>query len=161
VPGKTGDETNNLFRIGIVQAVNPSAGTVRVRLTDKDDMITDELAVLTRGTMKNRFYGLPDVGEQVLCCFMGNGMEVGFVLGSIYSPEDPVPVEDQDVWHWGIPGGFGVQVNRRTHEVWMTDFFGTKVVWKDGDLVVSTARTLQLCPEGDVPIPEHLNYVLD
>ena len=85
-----------LVRIGLVTLVLPEKGKVRVRLMDADCLETYELAVLYPKTRLDKHYWMPDIGEQVLCVFLPRpgGMQIGFVLGAVYSQLDPVPVAD-------------------------------------------------------------------
>ena len=81
-----------MLRYGTVSSVNRKECSVRVLFEDHDDNVSPELRVLVRNTMNKKDYWLPDVGETVICLFMPNGEETGFVLGSVYSDADkPVP----------------------------------------------------------------------
>lgn len=66
-----------------VVSVFPERGTVRVKREQSDGMISAELPVIYRGTLKNQEYSLPSVEEQVVCIFKNNSD--GYVLGAIYS----------------------------------------------------------------------------
>ncbi|MCM3141297.1 phage baseplate assembly protein V [Brevibacillus sp. MER 51] len=91
----------NLIRIGLVSSVNEQKGTVRVVFEDKDDMVSGDLPVLFRHSMKIKEYSLPAIREQVACMFLGNGIQEGLCLGSFYSLVDMPPVQDKNkhgVW---------------------------------------------------------------
>ncbi len=90
------NQLNQLVRIGIVVQVLPDLGKVRCRLHDADCMETFELAVLFPKTRLDKYYAMPDIGEQVLCLFLplNNGLSLGFVLGAFYSLIDRPPVAD-------------------------------------------------------------------
>jgi phage baseplate assembly protein V len=85
-----------LVRVGLVTLVLPEKGKVRVRIHDADCLDTYELTVLYPKTRLDKYYRMPDVGEQVLCVFLPRpgGLHMGFVLGAMYSEPDPVPVAD-------------------------------------------------------------------
>jgi phage baseplate assembly protein V len=85
-----------LVRVGLVTLVLPEKGKVRVRILDDECLETYELAVLYPKTRLDKYYRMPDIGEQVLCIFLPRpgGMQVGFVMGAMYSELDPVPVAD-------------------------------------------------------------------
>lgn len=75
---------NNLLRIGKVSSINYGAGTVAVCFEDKDNIVTDDLPMLSFE------YYMPDVGDPVLCLFLGNGLTKGFCLGKyFYDGEQP------------------------------------------------------------------------
>ena len=53
----------DILRIGTVVSVHPERHRVRVRFTDKNDMVSDELPVLVPGSLKNKGQCLPDENE--------------------------------------------------------------------------------------------------
>jgi phage baseplate assembly protein V len=61
---------------------------VRVEFGDRSNLVSYELPVMVKQTLKNKDSYMPDIGEHVLCSFLGNGLEQGFVLGAIYSNAD-------------------------------------------------------------------------
>jgi phage baseplate assembly protein V len=68
----------NLILIGTVSSINYERGTIRVCLNDQDAVVTDELPMLSFE------YEMPNVGDPVLCLFLGNGITNGFCLGRYY-----------------------------------------------------------------------------
>jgi len=106
-----------LVRVGVVTNVYPERGTVRVRLVDADDQVSFELPVVFRKTMKDKEYWMPDVGEQVVCLFSGQGLEQGFVIGAIYSKKDSVPVNSRDKWHIKFEDGTTIEYDRKSHKL--------------------------------------------
>lgn len=93
------NKIKDLIRIGRVSSINPLKCTAKVTFPDKDDMVSDELPILTIGTNKTKAYFLPAIDTQVLCIFLpnnsGKGINDGFILGCIYSDED-MPVENNE-----------------------------------------------------------------
>jgi hypothetical protein len=59
-----------LVRVGLVTLVLPKKGKVRVRIHDDECLDTYELTVLYPKTRLDKYYRMPDVGEQVLCIFL-------------------------------------------------------------------------------------------
>ena len=41
-----------------------------------------------------RIYAMPEIGEQVVCSFLANGIEEGFIEGAYYDDIDKPPVKD-------------------------------------------------------------------
>jgi phage baseplate assembly protein V len=113
----------------VVTSVNEGAATVRVRIPDADDTVSKELPVLFQKTQDNKEYDLPDVGEQVVCLFLPNGLEQGFVLGSPYSSVDKPPVSNRDKKHYGFSDGSWLEYDREQHKL-------SGVIKGDVDLVV-------------------------
>lgn len=75
-----------MLKFGIVTKVDPKKAQVRVRFAE-DDHQSFWLPVLQAKTMKDKFFALPDEGEQV-ACLMDENWEDGVILGAIYSSED-------------------------------------------------------------------------
>lgn len=101
----------NLIRIGIVSSINEKNGTVRVVFDDKDNMVSDELPMLSCE------YNMPKVKEQVLCLFLANGLQVGFCLGSFYSLVNMPPVQNKDIYYKRFDDGTWIQYNKETKEL--------------------------------------------
>ena len=75
-----------MLRFGIVSQINPLLCQARVNFGD-DDSTSYWLPVLQTKTLKDKFYSMPDIGEQVVC-LMDQNSEDGVILGAIYSNED-------------------------------------------------------------------------
>lgn len=78
-----------MLRFGIVSQIDPINVQARVSFED-DESTSFWLPVLQTKTLKDKFYAMPDIGEQVVC-LMDENSEDGVILGAIYSTED-VPV---------------------------------------------------------------------
>jgi phage baseplate assembly protein V len=97
-----------VFRYGVVDTVDRTKCRVTVTfpLSSTVDPTTGKVVprnvksggmpVLVKQSVKNRDYWMPDVGERVLCLFLPNDSDTGFVLGSFYSDEDPIPDGAED-----------------------------------------------------------------
>lgn len=151
---------HNIFRVGEVSSVDGSRHTVRVTFDDKEDVVSYDLRVLTLGTYRNKVQHLPDVKEQVLCAFLPNGEEMGFVLGSIYSEVDQPLLNDEDEYLFVIPGAIAVSINREKHEINIMDYHGSKIVLRLGDIIMQSKRHIHFNP-GNINVPEHLNHVFE
>ena len=75
-----------MLRFGIVSQINPVLAQARVSFED-DESTSFWLPVLQTKTLKDKFYAMPDIGEQV-ACLMDENSEDGVILGAIYSTED-------------------------------------------------------------------------
>ncbi|MEX3614765.1 MAG: phage baseplate assembly protein V [Burkholderia gladioli] len=82
------------FKTGLASAADPATGSVRVRFDDIG-IETYWLPVCYPKTGQDKFYWLPDIGEQVRC-IMDERLEDGSVLGGTYSAEDAVPWVSND-----------------------------------------------------------------
>lgn len=109
----------NLIRTGIVSSVNEEKCTARVTFQDKDNMTSAEVSPLCRGSMKNKDYWLPDIGEQVVCLFLPNdkNLSEGWVLGTYFSNPDPPQKGSIDDRIFDFGDGTHISYSRKTHEL--------------------------------------------
>lgn len=107
---------NNLIRIGKVSSRNEKTCTVRVTFEDKDDVVSYDLPILTRGSQTVKDYWLPDVNEQVLCVFLPNSKNLteGFVLGSFFSTTDAPSTTSGGIRCLDFGDGTTISYNRGT-----------------------------------------------
>lgn len=126
----------NLLRIGTVSSVDTTAGMVRVTFPDRDDLVSDQLPVLTRGgwAMGN---DLPAVGNRVLCCFLGSGLEAGFCLGSYFNDENTPPGNPEQRGVWFEDGSY-VYYDKQAGKLVVKANSGVKI---EGDLEVTGSIT--------------------
>ena len=76
------------FRVGIVSSADPAKCTAKVYFEELDDSVSYDLKVLVRNTTGAKDFWIPNVGEAVVCLFLDNGIETGFILGSFYNDID-------------------------------------------------------------------------
>ena len=75
-----------MLRFGIVSQIDPVNVQARVSFED-DESTSFWLPIIQTKTLKDKFYAIPDIGEQV-ACLMDENSEDGVILGAIYSTED-------------------------------------------------------------------------
>ena len=85
-----------MLRFGIVSQINPL--TVQARVNFQDDNSTSYwLPILQTKTLKDKFFVMPDINEQVVC-LMDENSEDGVILGSVYSSVDkPVITSEKQI----------------------------------------------------------------
>ncbi len=105
------------IRTGFVESTDVYKVTARVRVPDLDDLISYDLQVLQQNTRENKDVWMPDLQEEVVCLFMGNGLECGFILGSLYNAVDKPPVASQDKRHTTFADGTVLEYDRKTHKL--------------------------------------------
>ena len=103
-----------MFRVGLVHAQDTAKCAVRVTFPDRDQVQSWWLPVIVPKTQNDKFYRLPDIGEQVVC-LMDEYDEDGAVLGAIYSSADVTPVQSPDKMHIGFSDGCVVEYDRSSH----------------------------------------------
>lgn len=106
-----------MIKVGKVVAVDEKTCRVRVQLLDNDEVVTYWLPVVVSKSQKDKFYWLPDIGEEVVCAFLEHGIEQGFVLGAIYNEKDIVPVGSKDKFHVRFEDGTWIEYDRKAHKL--------------------------------------------
>ncbi|MFD0710642.1 phage baseplate assembly protein V [Paenibacillus sp. GCM10027626] len=72
----------NVIRVGFVSSVDTGQQMIRATFPDRDDQVSDWLQLVIP-PIEGASIKMPAVGEQVLCLFLGNGLETGFWLGTV------------------------------------------------------------------------------
>ena len=78
-----------MLKFGTVTNINPLTARARVEFAN-DNMTSYWLPILQKKTLKDKYYSVLDVGEQV-ACLMDDNCEDGVILGAIYTNLDEVP----------------------------------------------------------------------
>lgn len=85
-----------MLRFGIVTQINPVTVQARVNFAD-DESTSYWLPIIQSKTMKDKFFVMPDIGEEV-ACIMDENSEDGVILGAIYSSVDlPVVTSEKQI----------------------------------------------------------------
>lgn len=88
---------NRLLMVGVVSATYPEEARARVMFEDRDGKTSKKLPVMFTRALDVEVYAMPNVGEEVLCAFLGNGLEEGFILGGYYNDKKKPPRDKQKV----------------------------------------------------------------
>lgn len=103
------------FEECVVVSVFPERGTVRVKREQSDGMISAELPLLFRGTLKNQVYSLPSIDEQVVCIFKNSSD--GYVLGAIYSEASQPKITGSHKHYFAFDDGASFEYDTKLHEL--------------------------------------------
>lgn len=133
----------DLFKVGEVSSVDTAKCTARVVFDDEDSINSYDLPIMQRNTFGNADYGLPDIGEDVLCLFLGPGQEDGFIIGSFYAGEVTPPENSQDKRTVVFKDGTRFSYDRSTH-VFTATIEGTEIVFdrQNGSITVPQGLTI-------------------
>ncbi|WP_430145989.1 phage baseplate assembly protein V [Paenibacillus cisolokensis] len=76
---------SSIIRVGIVSAVDTGRMALRATFPDRDDQVSDWLQLVMPPLQYDQYTSIkmPAVGQQVLCLFLGNGLETGYWLGTV------------------------------------------------------------------------------
>lgn len=102
-----------MLRFGIVSQINSNNAQVRVQFGD-DGSTSFWLPVLQKKTLKDKFYCLPDIGEQV-ACLMDENSEDGVILGALYSAADIPAVNSEKEIALNLENTSFININKETN----------------------------------------------
>ena len=141
------DQIAQLARVGFVTARQPERHRVRVEFRDTvtAPLVSGWLPVLAPRASADMAFDLPDVGDQVLCLFLGNGLEDGFVLGSMYGAQKP-PVSSGDKFHRTFSDGTVIEYDRKAHKL-TVHVLGDISVTATGNISIWAGGVLKLNAE--------------
>lgn len=132
----------NMLRVGRVSSIDPAKGTARVEF-EAQGLVSYDLQIVSRQTLANKDYHMPDIGEKVLCAFLPTGNAEGFILGSVYSENDTPPVTDPNKRTVVFEDGTKIEYDRATH---------TLDVDTQGDVNLTTKGKVMITSEQDIEI---------
>jgi len=104
---------------GEVVEVDESLHRVRVKLFDRQGMVTGFLPVLVPFAKDTYAYGLPKVGDTVLVVFLPQGPEDGFVLGSFYHLEKTPPSVGLGKFYKKFSDGTIIEYDESEHKLYV------------------------------------------
>lgn len=133
----------SLIKIGEVSSIDPAKCTARVVFDDEDSIVSYDLPVLQRNTLKNHDFAMPDIGEDAIVLFFGEGQEDGVIIGSIYAGEVTPPESTENRRTVVFDDDTRVCYDRAEHKLTVT-IEGTEVVFnrQDGSITVPNAVTI-------------------
>ena len=101
-----------MLRFGIVTQIDPINVLARVSFGD-DDSTSFWLPIMQTKTLKDKFYIMPDINEQVVC-LMDENSEDGVILGAIYSSEDIPATQSELQYSMNLEDGSLVNANKES-----------------------------------------------
>lgn len=136
-------DVQSLIKIGEVSSIDPAKCTARVVFDDEDSIVSYDLPVLQRNTLKNHDFAMPDIGEDAIVLFFGEGQEDGVIIGSIYAGEVTPPESTENRRTVVFDDDTRVCYDRQEHKLTVT-IEGTEVVFnrQDGSITVPNAVTI-------------------
>lgn len=136
-------EVPSLIKVGEVSSIDPAKCTARVVFDDEDSIVSYDLPVLQRNTLKNHDFAMPDIGEDAIVLFFGEGQEDGVIIGSIYAGEVTPPESTENRRTVVFDDDTRVCYDRQEHKLTVT-IEGTEIVFnrQDGSITVPNAVTI-------------------
>ncbi len=133
----------SLIRLANVTEVDEKTGTVRVELPDGENLVTMPARVSQRRTLKDKSQELPDVGEQVITAFLGQGFEQAVVIGAVFSDPDASPGRPAHVYHTVFEDGTELEYDRKEHKL-TANVKGRVDVEATEDVNVKSSQNVQI-----------------
>ena len=133
------EETGAHGRFGYVSAYDPERHMARIQFPDKDNLVSSWLPVAIPNSLKNKDEIHLDIGEHVYCNMMGNGLEVGVVLCSVYDDKNKPPVHEQDIRVVTFADGTRIQYDRKEHLL-KIDCVGDIEIHAKGNIKLTASR---------------------
>ncbi|BBB91061.1 MAG TPA: phage baseplate assembly protein V [Methylomusa anaerophila] len=101
-------------RVGEVVSVNDNH-TVRVKFADRGEMVSFDLPVLVPSTIDPQDYDLPVETTPVVCIFLPNGQQQGFILGAYYTEINPAPIKNKKKHLRKYTDGTSIEYDMSSH----------------------------------------------
>ena len=143
---------NQLFKVGYVTARRPEKHRVKVEIRDtvKKTLVTKFLPVLVPCACSDLHFDLPAIGDEVLCCFLPNGLEQGFVIGSLYGKQDP-PVKEADKFHRLFKDGTFIEYDKENHKL-TCDVKGDVEIICKGNFTINSKGNVKIQGGGSMDV---------
>ena len=136
------DESCAHGRFGYVSAYDPKRHMARIQFPDKDNLVSAWLPVAVQNSKRNHDERHLDVGEHVYCNMMGNGLEAGVVICSVYDDKNKPVVHEQDIRSVTFDDGTEISYDRKNHLL-KVDCAGDIEIHAKGNIKL-TARRIDL-----------------
>ncbi|MEG1365267.1 MAG: phage baseplate assembly protein V [Cetobacterium sp.] len=103
------------IEFGEIVTINPIKSTAKVRLPELDGKTTGDLFVLVPLANEDKDFKVFLPGTMVVCLFMENTLERGFILGTFFSDKYKTPdgaAADKRIMEY--PGGARIEIDKTT-----------------------------------------------
>ncbi|MBQ7577612.1 MAG: phage baseplate assembly protein V [Synergistaceae bacterium] len=126
-------------RFGYVSDYDPARHMARIKFPDKGDLVSGWIPVSVSNSKKNRDEVHLDIGEHVYCNMMGNGLEMGVVLCSLYDDTNKPPAGDADIRKTTYDDGTEIIYDRKNHKL-QINCVGDIEIHADGNIKITGSR---------------------
>lgn len=106
-------EAGSHGRFGYVSDYDPQRHMARIQFPDKENLVSAWIPVAVPNSKKNRDECHLDIGEHVYCAMMGNGLESGVVLCSVFDDKNKPPEGNADIRKTTYDDGTEVLYDRK------------------------------------------------
>ena len=156
-------ETSCSLRYGYVSAYDAKRHMARITFPDKDNLVSHWLPVLVWNSKKNKHECHLDIDEHVACLMLGNGLELGIVLGAVWDDKNLPPCQNHDRFCMEFDGKDGskahILVDRAQKIMQLVDFDGSFIKFANEDIVIQSKHHIHLNPHTNAPVPLIASHV--
>ena len=138
----TNNEASGVNRFGYVSDYDPKRHMARITFPDKDDLVSDWLPVAIPNSKNNKDECHLDIGEHVFCSMLGNGLEAGVVLCSIYDDENKPETGNQDIRKVKFEDGTEISYDRK-NKLLNVNCVGDIEIHAQGNITVSAGGNMK------------------
>ena len=138
----TNNEASGVNRFGYVSDYDPKRHMARIVFPDKGDLVSDWLPVAISNSKNNKDEQHLDIGEHVFCSMLGNGLEAGVVLCSIYDDENKPETGDQDIRKVKFEDGTEISYDRK-NKLLNVNCVGDIEIHAQGNITVSAGGNMK------------------
>lgn len=132
-------EAGAIARYGYVSNYDAKKHMAQVCFPDKNNLVSNWLPVIIPNSIKNHDEFHLDINEHVFCLMLGNGLEAGAVIGSIYDDTNQPPEGNQNIRKITFSDGTEIFYNRKSHEL-KINCVGDITIHADGHMKISAKR---------------------
>lgn len=163
-------DISQLIRVGQVDSVNAETCSCRVSFDDLRDgdgkpFKSYDLQILQRRTVDCQTFNLPNVGEHVLCLFLPNGIQEGFVVNSFYTAENLPKDGKKGIYRHTYEDDTIIEYDLNEHKARVYTKYKVEVECKEAKVKAETidveAKKMKITSEieivGDVKITGSIN----
>ena len=143
-----------MYRRGIVEEVDAATHRVKVKLPDRDNIISGWLEVVVRSSHGDQDQGMPQKGNQVACLFDEKD-EAGCVLGAVYSKVDAPADASEDVRRFAFEDGGVVEYDKGSHTLRITIGAGFLELAGNAEAVAMAGKVLDAFTSLSTAIASH------
>ncbi len=142
-----------MIATGYVSSYDEDTHTAKIQFDDMKIVSYPYQVCVTR-SRDNQFETHLDVGEHVVCLCLGNGLETGYVIGTLYDKKNPPPSKNKERTVFKFKDGAFFMYDRELHIAQFVDSFGSFIKFENKNIIVQSAPggNIYFNPSSDQPI---------
>lgn len=136
-------EAGSHGRFGYVSDYDPQRHMARIQFPDKENLVSAWIPVAVPNSKKNRDECHLDIGEHVYCAMMGNGLESGVVLCSVFDDKNKPPEGNADIRKTTYDDGTEISYDRKNKLL---------EIKCEGDMKIHVKGNIEISADGNITL---------